>query len=115
MLKRVLHSALILSALLVVPCASYAQYGGGTALPGRGNKPPAAAATTPAAPAPARDLTGVWMMRNPPGSNRGITEYTYTDPKTAPPSLTPWGEEQLKQAKHSNGGAYTLDKPTIRC
>src|SRR5271154_2866448 len=68
------------------------------------------AAPTPSGPAPVHDLTGVWMMHNPPGSNRAYTNYTFTDPKTDPPSLTPWGEEKLKEAKDSNGGAYTLDQ-----
>jgi hypothetical protein len=68
------------------------------------------AATPSSGPAPVHDLTGVWMMHNPPGSNRAYTNYTFTDPKTDPPSLTPWGEEKLKEAKDSNGGAYTLDQ-----
>ena len=71
---------------------------------------PATKNEKPSEPAPSHDLTGVWMMHNPPGSNRGYTNYTFTDPKTAPPALTPWGEEQFKQAKDSNGGAYTLDQ-----
>ena len=76
---------------------------------GQGNRggEPARPAAAPA-PAPKRDLSGVWMMRNPPGSNRGFTNFTYTDPKTQPPALTAWGEEQFKQAKDSNGGNYTL-------
>jgi hypothetical protein len=69
----------------------------------------AQAAPAPA-PAPARDLTGVWMMRNPPGSNRGFTNFTFTDPKTDPPALTAWGEARFKEAKDSNGGTYTLDE-----
>ena len=40
---------------------------------GRGGTP---AAASPSPPSPPRDLTGVWMMRNPPGSNRGFTNYT---------------------------------------
>jgi hypothetical protein len=39
-------------------------------------------ATAPSPPADPRDLQGVWMMRNPPGSNRGFTNYTFTDPKS---------------------------------
>ena len=69
-----------------------------------------ASAAGPSGPAPVHDLTGIWMMHNPPGSNRGFTNYTFTDPKTDPPSLTPWGEEKFKEAKDSNGGAYTLDQ-----
>src|SRR5580704_18003614 len=71
---------------------------------------PAAKSAKPSEPAPPHDFAGVWMMHNPPGSNRGYTNYTFTDPKTAPPALTPWGEEKFKEAKDSNGGAYTLDE-----
>src|SRR5437867_3264215 len=70
------------------------------------------AAPKPAAsaPAPAKDLTGVWMMRNPPGKNGPWTNYTYTDPMKSPPSLTEWGQAQFKLAKDSNGGNYTLEQ-----
>src|SRR5260370_23875960 len=57
------------------------------------------------APAPVHDLTGVWMMRNPPGSQRGFTNYTFTK---EPPELTAWGEAKYKDAKASNGGEFTL-------
>jgi hypothetical protein len=50
------------------------------------------------------DLSGVWMMRNPPGSNRGFTNFTYTDPKADPPLLTAWGEE------HSNMSGVPGDR-----
>jgi len=56
-------------------------------------------------PAPSHDLTGVWMMRNPPGSQRGFTNYTFTKD---PPELTPWAEAKYKEAKASNGGQFTL-------
>jgi hypothetical protein len=52
-------------------------------------------------PAPRRDLTGVWTLRNPAGMNRQRAE---------PPALTPWALEKFKQAKDSNGGSYTLDQ-----
>src|ERR1044071_2968817 len=73
---------------------------------GRGGGAPAA----PSPPAPARDLTGVWMMRNPPGKNGPWTNFTYTDPMKNPPSLTAWGEAEFKKARDSNGGNYTLDE-----
>ena len=50
------------------------------------------------------------MMRNPPGSNRGWTNFTFTDPKLDPPVLTAWGEARFKEAKDSNGGNYRLDE-----
>lgn len=61
-------------------------------------------------PAPRRDLSGVWMMRNPPGVDRRYTNFTFTDPKAAPPALTAWGEARFKEARDSNGGNYKLDE-----
>ena len=109
MRRATLNSALWIAFIVVsVPAMLQAQYGTGKSLPsGRGAG--AASASAPAA-APVHDITGVWMMRNPPGSNRGFTNYTYTDPKTDPPALTAWGEEKFKEAKDSNGGTYTLDQ-----
>jgi hypothetical protein len=71
-----------------------------------------ASAFAQASPAPpaARDLSGVWMMRNPPGSNRGFTNFTFTDPKTNPPELTEWGRARKAEARDSNGGTFTLDQ-----
>ena len=79
------------------------------------NAPPAAqsAAKAPpkaSEPAPVHDLAGVWMMHNPPGSNRGFTNFTFTDPKKDPPELTDWGKQKFSEAKDSNGGNYTLDQ-----
>jgi hypothetical protein len=67
------------------------------------------------APAPSRDLSGVWMMRNPPGTSRAYTNFTYTDPALqqdgkGTPALTAWGLEKFKEAKDSNGGTYRLDE-----
>ena len=93
--------ALAASATLFAQAAPAAQ-----GARGRGTAAPAAASV----PAPARDLTGVWMMRNPPGTNRAYTNFTYTDPMKEPPSLTAWGEARFKEAKDSNGGTYTLDQ-----
>src|SRR5260370_38552209 len=106
MLKRSKNLLLIALALLAIPCVSYAQYGAGKALSPSGNnrgraKPNAAPAP---APAPAHDLSGVWMMRNPPGSHRRYTNYTYTDPKTDPPSQTAWGEARSKEAQDESVG-----------
>jgi hypothetical protein len=110
MKSKRLDSILIVAGLLAIPCALHAQYGTGKAITPQKNDAPAAKSDTPPAPAPVHDLSGVWMMRNPPGSNRGYTNFTYTDPKASPPSLTAWGEEKFKEAKDSNGGAYTLDQ-----
>jgi hypothetical protein len=97
-------------SLLTVPSALRAQYGTGKAVPSDADKSKTSQASKTPAPAPVHDLGGIWMMHNPPGSNRGYTNYTYTDPKTDPPQLTAWGEEKFKEAKDSNGGAYTLDQ-----
>ncbi len=56
-------------------------------------------------PAPKRDLTGVWMVRNPE-SMRSFSGATYTK---AEPEMTPWAQEKYKLAKSSNGGQYTLE------
>jgi hypothetical protein len=77
---------------------------------------PNGAAKAESAPAPAHDLTGVWMMRNPPGSQRGFTNYTFTKDL---PELTPWAAAKYAEAKASNGGQYTLkttnDPVLTRC
>jgi hypothetical protein len=57
------------------------------------------------APAPVRDLTGVWMIRNPPAM-RAFTGATFTKEE---PEMTPWALAKYKEAKSSNGGKYTLD------
>ena len=100
----------MVSALLLFPCVSRAQYGAGKPQLPHSKSAEAAKPNTPPGPASAHDLSGIWMMRNPPGSNRGFTNFTFTDPKTDPPSLTPWGQAKFKEAKDSNGGAYTLDQ-----
>jgi len=69
--------------------------------------PPAggAAKAPPSAPAPKRDLTGVWMIRNPQNM-RAFSGATFTKEE---PELTPWATEIYKQARSSNNGKYTLD------
>ena len=62
--------------------------------------PPAASA-----PAPKRDLTGIWMARNPPNM-RAYAGATFTKEE---PELTPWAAAKYKEAKNSNNGIYTLD------
>ena len=93
------NSMLGLFAALFLTGFLYAQ------TPAQPANPPNAPAKAASAPAPAHDLTGVWMMRNPPGSNRGFTNYTFTKD---PPELTPWAEAKFKEAKASNGGQFTL-------
>src|SRR5436853_7368286 len=66
---------------------------------------PASSAATSAAPAPARDLTGVWMIRNPAGM-RGYAGATFTKDE---PEMTPWALARYKEAKNSNGGQYDLE------
>jgi hypothetical protein len=57
------------------------------------------------ASAPVRDLTGVWMIRNPPAM-RAFSGATFTKEE---PEMTPWALSKYKEAKSSNGGKYTLD------
>lgn len=54
-----------LAALLIFSCTLRAQYGAGTAVGGR--QTPDNSNVTTTAPAPARDLQGVWMGRTPKG------------------------------------------------
>ena len=63
------------------------------------------AAMKASAPAPKRDLTGVWMLRNPP-SMRSYMGASFTKEE---PELTPWALEKYKEAKNSNNGKYTLE------
>ncbi len=112
MRRNVIGATLAVAAVFVVSSSPstplgtslLAQRGGGAAAP-----------AAPSPPAPVHDISGVWMMKNPPGSNRGFTNFTYTDPKLqeggkGTPALTAWGLEQFKQAKDSNGGNYRLDE-----
>src|SRR5258708_4429919 len=85
--------------VLSVSSALYAQ----TAAPSTDQRN--GAANGESTPAPVHDLTGVWMMRDPPGSQRGFTNYTFAKD---PPELTPWAEAKYKEAKPSNGGQFTL-------
>ena len=94
MRKSLIRSTLTAAAVLAVSWSLFAQDAQRAASP----------------PAPRRDVTGVWFKRNPPGSNLGFTGFTFTDPVTAPPPLTPWGLEKLKGNKANNSGQYTLDQ-----
>lgn len=114
MRNRVMKPALVSVGVLVCAWTLHAQ-APQTPRPGAGTPTPATAKPSP--PAPNRDLSGVWMMRNPPGSNRGYTNFTFTDPKADPPAMTAWGLEKFKEAKDSNGGNYTLEEtndPVLR-
>ena len=62
-------------------------------------------ATPASKPAPVRELTGVWMIRNPVAM-RAFTGATFTK---EPPQLTPWAEAKYKLAKSSNSGEFTLE------
>jgi hypothetical protein len=57
------------------------------------------------APAPKRDISGIWMARNP-AAMRAYAGATFTKEE---PELTPWAQAKYKEAKNSNNGIYTLD------
>jgi hypothetical protein len=57
------------------------------------------------APAPKRDLSGIWMGRQPQAM-RAYSGATFTKEE---PALTPWAQAKYKEAKNSNNGIYTLD------
>src|ERR1700689_51788 len=84
MIRKHLDSILIVAGLLAIPCALHAQYGTGKSITPQKNNAPAAKSDAPPAPAPVHDLSGVWMMRNPQGSNGGA----YTLDQTNDPVLT---------------------------
>jgi hypothetical protein len=97
-----------LAAVLIFSCALHAQYGAGTAVGGQRAKTTtndAAAAPPAPAPAPARDIQGLWMRRTPKGVFGSGATYTKDLPE-----MTAWGQAKFKEAKDSNGGAYTLDQ-----
>ena len=111
MTTGVIRCGLAGAAVLAVSVALIAQ----TAPAPQGGRGAVVSATPvlPSPPAPPRDISGVWMMRNPPGSNRGWTNFTFTDPALQAkgiPALTPGGEARKKEAKDSNGGTYRLDE-----
>lgn len=70
---------------------------------GRAGGAPAAAPVS--RPAPARDLTGVWMKRNAPGVKQ-FDGSTWTP--GVPPPLTAWGLEQKAKSKPNNSGEFQL-------
>ena len=65
-------------------------------------------------PASPHDLSGVWTMHAPPSARSYIVD-TFTKDE---PALTPWGEEQYKATKPSNGPRThtldTTDDPVLR-
>ncbi len=103
MRRNLIGATLAVAAAFSVSSGLLAQRAGGAA----------AAPAAASAPAPRRDISGVWMMKNPPGTNRGYTNFTYTDPalqSKGVPAMTAWGEAEFKKAKDSNGGNYRLDE-----
>ena len=90
MRKSVIRSVLAAALPLAFACVLCAQ---------------AASPAAPAAPAPTHDITGVWMIRNPPAI-RAFAGATFTKEE---PAMTPWALAKYKEAKSSNGGQFTLD------
>ena len=100
-----IRPAAISAAALAVACVTLT----GTpdlAAQGRGRGAGAAPAAAPSKPAPARDLSGVWMKgRTPPGMTT-FDGSTWT-PGTPPP-LTPLGQEMRAKNKPNNSGEFQL-------
>jgi hypothetical protein len=90
MRRSLIYSVLAPAVALSLACVLSAQ-----------SAPPAAASK----PAPAHDLSGVWMARNPPAI-RAFAGATFTKEE---PEMTPWALAKYKEAKSSNGGQYTLE------
>ena len=99
----VIGSTLASAAAFAVGCVIVAQ---AASLAAQGNQGGGAAQATPR-PAPARDLTGVWMKRTPPGVE-SFNGATWTP--GVPPPLTAWGLERYKGNRSNNTGEYTLDE-----
>jgi hypothetical protein len=87
--------AATLATLLSVSGSVWAQYGTGA--------PVLQEPEQAEGPAPARDLTGVWMRRYPEGAFR-------SNATLAPqgPEMTEWGKAKFAEVRDSNGGSYTL-------
>jgi len=101
--QGVIGSVLASAAAFAVACVIVAQ---AAPLAAQGNQGGGAAQATPR-PAPARDLTGVWMKRTPPGVE-SFNGATWTP--GVPPPLTAWGLELYKGNRSNNTGEYTLDE-----
>jgi hypothetical protein len=104
MRKLFIKSILAVFVLVALPFLVIGQTAGQSA-DEPSSKPTKKASAEISGPAPVHDLTGVWMMHDPPGMHRPFTNYTFTKDE---PELTEWGKEKYKQAKPSNGGEYTL-------
>jgi hypothetical protein len=96
-------SRILVAFLFCLPV--YAQFGTGA---------PANQREVEDGPAPARDLTGVWMRYVPPGEFNSNNTYT-----EKPPRLTPWGEQRFASNRDSNAGGFSLaetnDPVLTRC
>ena len=80
-----------------------------TSLAAQGRGRAGGAAPAPAAasrPAPARDLSGIWMKARTPATVKTFDGSTWT-PGEAPP-LTAWGLEQRAKNKPNNSGEFQL-------
>jgi hypothetical protein len=112
MRKPALKAAFFLAVIFVFATMASAQNAGAPAgqKPAQGNQPAPAAAPAPQGngrgagpvagpPHDPHDLVGVWNVR-------GFAN-TYGKEE---PQLTPWGQQQFKLAKSSNGGDYNLDQ-----
>ena len=75
------------------------------ALLGGQTNPPAGEKKAESAPAPKRDMTGVWMIRNPQAM-RSFSGATFSKEG---PEMTPWAMSKYKEARSSNNGTYRLD------
>ena len=95
------NSALVLAAMLGTSLALCAQ----TAPPSRRDAGAADKRGAPSGRAPVRDLTGVWERHSPEGVFASGATYTKD-----PPELTPFGQQEFKKAKNSNGDRYMLDE-----
>jgi hypothetical protein len=112
MRKYFVWATFLLAAICICSSMGRAQNAGAAAgqRPAQGSQPAAAPGAPPpqaggrggpvaGPPHDAHDLAGVWNVRG----------FANSYGKQGP-EMTPWGEQQFKLAKSSNGGDYTLDQ-----
>ncbi len=96
---RTMRRSLLLAVAAIVAYGQAAWGQGATQTAGGGAKPSGTAAAAASAPAPERDLSGVWTMHATPAQRRYLGS-TYT---AEPPDMTAWAKERYDATKPSNG------------
>ena len=92
------------------PAPLHAQYGTGKAITRRRlTRSPQSPRLLPA-PAPTHDLSGVWMMRNPPGVQSRIHQFHLHRSQNEPALTDPLGRAEIERGQGLEWRSYTLDQ-----